>query len=198
MTDQNIGIKSLSYKIFELEQKLKTIEDAKTSNYNAFEDDLINTSLNAKQQFQKHELQKIKNHFLDNLKSKQIELHDDNAFNIIRHVILYVESNIKKIAMLVDSDVSGEFKLHIALSLIHDVLPETLLTSDFLKNSINTLVDVIFNESKKKIEVKQVDVDEIKIAPMIKYMEPPPQRITTKAKWRRVFSLLKNKNKKPI
>ena len=196
MTDQ-IGIKSLSYKIFELESTLKKLVDAQQSSQ--FEDELINTSLQAKTKYQKNELQKIKNHFMDNLKSKEIELSDNNAFNIIRHVIMYVESNIKKIAVLVDSDVSGEFKLHIALSLIHDVLPETLLTTDFLKNSINALVDVVFNSSsKKQAEVKPIpDVDDIKIAPIIKYMEPPLPR-TTQSKWKRIFHLLTRKNKSTI
>ena len=160
--NQAIGIKSLTTRITELEEILKNTKEFQAPD--KFEDYLIQRSKNNKDEYKRMELKKIRHHFMDGFEINEIDLQKLNLIKIAEYAIRYIEQNIKKICLLIVDDVSSELKQEVAVLLIQDVLNEIEQSYDidFIKITINALVDLIFpkNKTEEQEKFKVVKIDE--------------------------------------
>ena len=142
----SIGLNSLNLKISKLESQIS--EKSENPKSNLFEDIIIHRLENKKKDSRKEEISKIKMHYTEGLVT-QIDIEDpNNIIDIIYYSVLWVERNIHKLAVLLQSDVNSELKLMTCIELIH----ESMRAYDdlFLVASIESLVKIVFNTQQKK------------------------------------------------
>ena len=140
--DSNItGIKSITTRLKSLEDKLDNDLPR-----DKFEDKMLSGILKSKEQRTKNELNKIKQHYIEGLQDNHIG-EFKNIFKIIEYTVLWIEKNIGKIALLMNTIVTGEFKLQTAVTLITELIDDVDL--DFLEESIGNMVEILFNRNKK-------------------------------------------------
>lgn len=143
MEQQSIGLKSLIDRIRSLENEIKHTDSKAT-----FENDIINNLEKNKKEYTTSELNKIKKHYINGMTFESSEI-----FQLIEYTIRYIESNIIKIALLLNTNVSSNLKLQTALSLIKDIVAN--YSDTFLVQSINGLVKLIYNSDMKKLDISR-------------------------------------------
>lgn len=172
MEENNLGIRSIN-------QRLKIIEQSINEGYQKnkvnFEDSILNNIEKKKIDFKKQELSKIKDHYRQGMENHEIN-SSENLIKVIQYSILYVESNIKKISLLLDENISSEFKLNICVELCKSVLNCDI---DFLISSINSLCELLFNSHKKNNNYDNLMV--------VKY-EDPRSKNKKKGLFKRLFN----------
>lgn len=154
MTEQtNLGLKSINDRLTQLE-KIKDVyhEDD-------FLDKLKSATIQTSLTKQKNQITQIKDHYTKGL-AKNVNDISMNMFTyIVEYTINYVEKNINVIAYVLDSKVSGQLKLHTAITFICEYFTD--LDKKFIENSINHMVDIVFNRKNQdlsKISSEALDV----------------------------------------
>ncbi len=133
-TSQGSGIKSLNDRVAVLESQAGTAL--------SFADQLISATATSI----KTDLNTVLQHYEEQLISAGIDINDFKLTDLITAIpitITYVEKNAGIIAGILKKDVTSEFKLNTALTLIKQYIKQD---EEFLIKWINHMVDLMFNK----------------------------------------------------
>ena len=138
-----IGLKSISKKISEMEKQIGV-----SSSSGDFEDIIVNKLENKKKDARKEQISVMKHHYKEGLVSQIDVDNSNNLMDIAYYSVLWIEKNINKLALLLNTDVTSELKLMTCIQLIHEYIND--YDDDFLTCTIETLVRIVFHSKEKK------------------------------------------------
>jgi hypothetical protein len=120
-----------------------------------------------------HIKEKYRNSIARNLNTDDIK---DEIFNLIKLTIIFTEKYGPRIAEIISTAVTGEFKLTTCLSLVREYVHSSDYTDSFITNTIDSLVSLIFNtrivipkdeRKEEKKDEKEQDFKSIESLPVI-------------------------------
>ena len=137
------GLKSLQDKLSNIETKLSLLDQSNSSSGTNFVSKTINTIQQTKSSNQILDLNKINTDYLNGLKqltdiSNPINVIE-NFTQIVEFTIKFVEKKIKKIAKIVQSVITSNFKLVIAVNFITTIVGD-LFPNSMIVQTINHFV----------------------------------------------------------
>jgi len=146
------GLKSLQDKLSNIETKLSLLDQSNSSSGTNFVSKTINTIQQTKSSNQILDLNKINTDYLNGLKqltdiSNPINVIE-NFTQIVEFTIKFVEKKIKKIAKIVQSVITSNFKLVTAVNFITTIVGD-LLPNSMIVQTINHFVELVFNKNNK-------------------------------------------------
>ena len=130
----NVGIKSLSERLSTLEEQLKTSKTDLS--------DIILASINNKKREKEHsEIKAMETHFHKGIQSNTL-IPSRDFLPILEYSIKWIESNISKLAKLMNIPVTSELKHDICISLLKSV--DLDVRPAVIETSITYLVNMLF------------------------------------------------------
>ena len=162
MGESSVGLKSLHIRLQKLEEKnsvgIVPEEDVpEVLDKNSFYDKMKNILAKNREEKQMAEMDKIKCHFDKGLKDNVKDINFNCFSYIVEYTVHYIEQNIAKISDIMNSDISSDLKLKTAISFILEYFSN--LEYDFIVNSIDHQVKIIFNNKKDDIaSIKSVSI----------------------------------------
>lgn len=135
-----LGIRSLSAKLDNLDKKLNKLRvvDFDTP---SFELSLVKNIEQRRRNEKIEQIKDIKSHFVKGLLEQINVINKANILQIIIYAIKWIESNGIIWAKALGCDLNSDLKLDSCVSLILEIIEAD---QEFLKNSINTLVKILF------------------------------------------------------
>lgn len=139
----NFGLKSINDRLTNLEKNMShtPIDDSD------FLDKLKSATIQTSLIQQKNKITQIKDHFDKGLIKQVPEINMNMFTYIVEYTINYIESNINVIASVLDSKESSQLKLQTAITFVCEYFSN--LDKEFIANSINHMVDIVFNRKKQ-------------------------------------------------
>jgi hypothetical protein len=134
------GLKSLNDKMNKIDSKVNKLRTVDFENID-FEDVILINIENAKKQEKKKLITKIKNHYMKGL--EDVDNDSNKIISLLVYSIKCIESNIDSLAHAMTTIVTSEFKLSTCISLSRQI--NTEYETKFLTNSINVIVDLLYN-----------------------------------------------------
>jgi hypothetical protein len=164
---------------------LHEVDEDKDDNVMDFEAVLVKHVKDKKKKSQHSKLDHIKEKYRNSI-ARNLNTDDirDEIFNLIKLTIIFTEKYGPKIAEIISTAVTGEFKLTTCLSLVREYVCSSDYTDSFITNTIDSLVSLIFNtrivmppekKEDKKEERKDDDNRDMKSIESLPVIEEKPK-----------------------
>jgi hypothetical protein len=135
-----------------------------------FESLIIKRVRDKKKKSTHEKLEHIKNKYKNSIsRNLNTECIRDEVFNLVKFTIIFVEKYGIKIAEIIATTVTGEFKLSTCLSLVREFVTSNEYSDDFIINTVDSLVSLLFNTkvvmppTPKKEECREENKDLISV-----------------------------------
>ena len=139
----NLSLKSLNNRLSALEnQSAPTSASTSTSTNPSLSSALVSAAANATST----QLDLVTEHFQNGVTKSFPDTGIGFLSYVVQYTVTYVETNISQIAQILNTNVSGNLKLQIALSFLQNYYQGLDMT--FLTNIIEHMVDLLFNKAE--------------------------------------------------
>jgi hypothetical protein len=139
MGEQSVGLKSLHDRLTNLEQ---SAQQPTSSFFNK----IVTLTTQEQNQTKSQQMDAIKQHFDTGLTANLKDTSMNMFSYVVEYTVTYVENNIGKITQVIGVGINSSTKLNIALSFLTDYFDG--LDKQFLINSVNHMVELLFNRNK--------------------------------------------------